>query len=713
MRPGGLVTGSRYELHQRLGRLHHFCTKPSKFRLRPAIRAPFLRGTLFFEKSEHDRLWPYPPPERSTVIAAITHRPDIANLGMYVVTGLIFAGVASLVTWHLPGHTPQLEPPGDLTASQGESTDYVELSWSAVETASEYRIYRDGEPFATVDATDFRDNDADVGGPPNAPELTASDDRSDGVKLQWTEPTVPAGTTHAYQVHAIDVDADLQSERSAPATGHRAAQPVVDYELKIRRGDWTSVGRETSYFDDGADEILLHRVNKSASHGEHDDYVKLEFEHSVPRYGPTSEYRIRAVNAAGSGTPSDRTPGRRKAPESISEAISYQWQRSADIDDTDFEDIPGADTPQFHDTDVDPGATHYYRLVVDAEVMEPSATDAITGFRAPPSGPFDELLDRCGAPVEATLQLNPADIRGLEDDDDAVVNWPSAYGRALFSSRISRTDDADYWSVVTIGAYNIRCLLLVEVTDDTLRLLDLHTIGAESTVNEWAHTGYFAFVATEDEYGPYFGDAIDEIAIAHEHDDFWIIEYSGHYYSVDIGLGYDVSYTGTKTELFAYHRGVDAPPVVTDTDDQGCPWRYRDVPPDVFPAPYTQAKRTIDHTSSYFEAKGYLFPCSTIDTDVDVDYRSDADEVHFVQTHRFGGLNADSSCKSIIDAGDYYTLEQRHVWDLDANTIAEQCERRRLVGPDGDEIPQHDEPTPVDISDPLSPNSYHTAYPSQ
>ena len=307
------------------------------------------------------------------MIAFVFRRPTPLGLGL---AAIICVAVALFLLWNLQEPAPELEAPQNLTASMGTSKHHVEISWAVVEEATEYLVYRDGEFLATVDTTTFIDEGADPGEPAKAPELTASTNHLHGVMLQWSEPSVPMGRTHIYQVRALD--AERESELSLAAMGYRGAQPIVGYELKVRRGDWLSLGLERSFFDESAEEMRRNRL-VSASQGENEDYVHLEFDDSFTLYGPASEYKVRAVTAGGFGTSSERIVGRR----SITHPTPLQWQRSVSLENQDFVDIPGAKTAQFRDTDVDPGHIYYYRILIGAQDdVQGIVSEATPGFRS-------------------------------------------------------------------------------------------------------------------------------------------------------------------------------------------------------------------------------------------------------------------------------------------------------------------------------------------
>jgi|GEM_PF-2408579 len=176
----------------------------------------------------------------------------------------------------------KLTPPGGLTASDGTSTDSVELTWTASSGATGYTIYRDGAvtPIAPVgDVLVYNDTTAvpgtshtyfvqatGVGGPSEnsnddagcrkliAPTgVTASDGTStDSVELIWTasigatgytiyrdnvlmkdqpsgavskfnDTTAIPGTNYTYTVRATRDTAHAESDFSSPASGSRAS----------------------------------------------------------------------------------------------------------------------------------------------------------------------------------------------------------------------------------------------------------------------------------------------------------------------------------------------------------------------------------------------------------------------------------------------------------------------------------------------------------
>lgn len=297
--------------------------------------------------------------------------------------------------------SPVLEAPEKLVATDGGSPSHVGLSWSPVEDADYYRIYRDGRPLVEVEAPTFIDQGASAGSVPEAPEVDAVWTGADEIELSWDEPGVEGGNSHVYEVRAVD--GDRISEPSVPTVGSRAPAPVESYEFRVGEDSPTDVGDRTSLTYPRSRPGLIELPEMSVERDEEGEIVDVQTEESgddepgdrieppqlgAPEIrvefveeqdrvelqagrpevtgGEAPPIRVRALNDVGAGDYSAPTP----------EAIpagkpEIQWQRSLDHTTERFAAIDGADSIEFSDEYLPAGKfVRHYRLKVDAPGAE-------------------------------------------------------------------------------------------------------------------------------------------------------------------------------------------------------------------------------------------------------------------------------------------------------------------------------------------------------
>ena len=331
----------------------------------------------------------------------------------------------------------QLLPPTGLTATNGDHADYVELQWDEVDDADEYRVYRDDVHLDNVDETSFEDTNADAGDTPDAPDVSASEgDFDDRIEVSWTEPSADGGPAHIY--HVVSVGDDDPSEPSAAAEGYRGPFEVDEYRLRIDGGNWIDIGDDTEYEDADAEPGPVPAVSApTASQGDYDDQIDVQWNEPTAEPGPTRDYDVVAINDAGTGTTSSVATGYR-APRTLT---GYELQR----DGGDWIDV--GDNTEYADTDVplpsvDPGEasatsgeyTNYVALELSGASSQPG-DDASYRIRAR----VDD--DEGDASAEATgyTDLSGAlSIQWQRSDGDNNANFSDIAGAT--SSTYNDTD---------------------------------------------------------------------------------------------------------------------------------------------------------------------------------------------------------------------------------------------------------------------------------
>ncbi len=298
------------------------------------------------------------------------------------------------------------ETPTNLTASEGDSSDYVELEWTGTDGADEYRIYRDDIEIATVSSTSYDDTGADEGDAPDAPTLNATEgDHTDRVELSWDEPTVDDGTSHDYHVIAVSDGGD--SDPSNTDTGWRAGYEIDEYTV-FRDSDQIATVTATEHTDTDADEPSVQPGEADASEGDYEDYVALELLDADTEPGDEHTYEVRAINDTATGD-----PGEDQGHIGVGD-LDIQWQRSADDSDADYYDISGATSQTYNDEDApDDGSGRYYRAIVNANGAPEQISTSDRGWRA--TAPSM-------SPNKVFTGSTDETVRKIDGDGDQV--WP-------------------------------------------------------------------------------------------------------------------------------------------------------------------------------------------------------------------------------------------------------------------------------------------------
>jgi sulfatase modifying factor 1 len=264
-----------------------------------------------------------------------------------------------------------------VSASDGTSTDLVRVTWSAVDGATGYHVYRNGERLTVSPLTSlsYEDRSAPAGGVPAQVTGLSATAATDRITLTWTAAagTGTPGVAATYTVTALN--ATGEGPASAGDAGNRAGFALSGYEVRINgSGSWLSAGTSTSYADTSAPAGSVSVTNVSASDGTSTAHVTLS---ATTAPGASRSYEVRAVNAAGGGTAS--------APVSAQRSVgtpSVQWQRSSGTTASGFSDISGATSALYDDTGApSDGSVRHYRVVASASGAATVTSSSDSGFR--------------------------------------------------------------------------------------------------------------------------------------------------------------------------------------------------------------------------------------------------------------------------------------------------------------------------------------------
>ena len=323
-----------------------------------------------------------------------------------------------------------------LTASMDDPLA-VNLRWMVVGLVQPTTIIvrRDGVDLAVVDPSvrDYRDPSAGPGSLSAVATLSATQGtRTDAVGLSWSAATTAPGTSHIYQVLAVD--GKTQLVQSDEAKGWRAAPPLLGYEFSRDDGaNWQSAGTSTS-FDDTQAPLGAITAPVEATARYPLGYVRLQVTAEpsiVPP--PSSTYRVRAKSSTESCLASPPATGFR----GVGTIVSYQWQRSAGNRDADYSDLVDVAGSLWFDDTVPLEETRTFRAALRA--------DGATGFTAGVSA----LVKRF-----KSVSVGSSQSCGIVSDGKMICWGPNGYGQAPpgFS-----TDS--YRSVVASWANEVTCAI--------------------------------------------------------------------------------------------------------------------------------------------------------------------------------------------------------------------------------------------------------------
>lgn len=312
-----------------------------------------------------------------------------------VPTGACMAGVCFSQT------TATLSAPEQFTASDGSSTEHVELTWAAVDGATGYRVWRDSVAITDVTTTSYQDTTAGSGGVPMQPtSVTATQGTSlADVQLGWIASTTANGAQHTYFVTALASAA--QSAPSTNDTGYRDQYVVAGYQISLDGGaTFVDVGKVTSYADATAP-VGTWSATVAASDGTAGK-VALSISGITETYSSRT-YHLRAVSGAGVSQTATVTGYR-----DVGNPTGYQWQW-ADTSNGTYANLAGATAASHDDTSGPVITQRFYRCVLTGANGATALLTSDSGWRGleAPTG------------VTASDGTSPAHV---------ALSWGSVYG---------------------------------------------------------------------------------------------------------------------------------------------------------------------------------------------------------------------------------------------------------------------------------------------
>ena len=286
----------------------------------------------------------------------------------------------TLSTYAEGGTAP--DPPTNVAATKNNASK-VTVSWTKSTGATSYEIYRNGSLLDTVgDVSSYDDTTA------SAPVITpgstiASDgDYGDKVALSLSGTSITDGETYTYTVKAVNVAGT--SAESASDTGYRKAGSL-SYQWMRSSADsdasyydiWEAV--TASYNYTGAPSPQITAGSAVASDGTSPYHVELSLSGTSIADGSGRYYKCEISSTGATTVTSTPDRGYRG-----SQALTYQWQRSAGDSDASYSDISGATTSAYNDTGAPSiGSGRYYKCKIDAEGSNPATSSADRGYRIP------------------------------------------------------------------------------------------------------------------------------------------------------------------------------------------------------------------------------------------------------------------------------------------------------------------------------------------
>ena len=276
-------------------------------------------------------------------------------------------------------------PPERVTgvdASDGSRGDAVVVTWTPVESASSYIVYRQGVAVTELGETTWLDTEAPAPSPPVVGELLASESRADGVLLEWSSAETLDGEVQAYTVVARNIAGD--SAASLPDDGWRGAAPVDAYEWRQGSASPVDAGLDTSVVDTDAPLATIFPGVVTAGDALSFDRVDVQVTAFDVESGVGS-WQVRARSADGVGPWTEPATGAR-----ASGRVTAVWQRTTSASAAGpWEDLTDGTDEGDRYIDISApasGEVRYYRVRYSAPGAPDATTEPDAGSRRAATG---------------------------------------------------------------------------------------------------------------------------------------------------------------------------------------------------------------------------------------------------------------------------------------------------------------------------------------
>jgi len=276
-----------------------------------------------------------------------------------------------------------LSAPGSVNATDGEYNDRVEINWSEVANAKNYKVYR-----------------SDTGNEDDYQALASPDTNS------YTDTPVAYQTDYFYRVSTVSSD-DTEGDLSNPESGYADDMPSGITGLDAKNGDetdqvaitWNSDGNSDSYevyrkTSSGADSYILIGEPTSASYNDttvspgtlYDYKVRGKTSYGTlgPESGSDTGYAILAAPLNITVTEGDHLNGIAIDWDLVSHAAEYRVRRSTSESGT-YNTIATVTATEYTDTSSEvinnPGKNYFYKIAgVSSEPLLGNECSAVCGY---------------------------------------------------------------------------------------------------------------------------------------------------------------------------------------------------------------------------------------------------------------------------------------------------------------------------------------------
>ena len=355
--------------------------------------------------------------------------------------------------------TEQLPPPAPkgVSATAGDHTDKVLITWTKSPGATGYQVYRDGIALGWLgDVATFSDFDASA---PTITPGTASASKgtsTEHVVLTLSGAAANPGSEHTYTVKARNDSGE--SALSSADTGYRGTS-TLSYQWQRSAADFNSDysnikgATSVTYNDSSAPVPTVTPGTASASKGTSPDHVTLTVTGTSANVGAGRYYRCVVSMSDAVTQYSNENRGYIGVG-----SLTYQWYRSSRDDDSNYSLIRGATTNPYNDTGAPAGGSgRYYVCLISAAGAESQPTNSDRGYREATVGVSVATDAATGiGDTSATLNMNftlgsysSVDVRFAykKPSDDKWVNtaWTRQTQDGTYSEALAGlTSDTDY-----------------------------------------------------------------------------------------------------------------------------------------------------------------------------------------------------------------------------------------------------------------------------